>query len=193
MAKKKAYQEVATQKEKKQFAPFLADDEELILVTGYGKVYMRQKFIIYIGLPGLIFILGAIGLSYYYNFDLIVATLIGFAIAILFAAIKCHFLYNAHRYLLTTRRVLVKGGYFSVKINSALYDKITHIEVAQSLLDRWIMQHGSIIVHTAGSTGNEIRLDYVDNPIEFKNLLERLINSEREHFGRGGGASTGLP
>lgn len=190
MSKKKAYQEVATPKEKKQFAPILADDEELVLVTGYGKIYMRQKFILYIGFPGLVFILGGMAMSYYYKFDLIMATVIGFAFAIIFAIVKCHFLYNAHRYLLTTRRVLVKGGFFSVKLNSALYDKITHIEVDQSFMDRWVMHHGTIIVHTAGSTGNEIKLEFIDAPIEFKNLLERLINSEREHYSRGGPAQS---
>lgn len=69
-------------------------------------------------------------------------------------------------------------------MTSALYDKITHIEVEQGFLDRLIMKHGTVIVNTAGMNKAEIKIEYVDAPIEFKNLLERLINRERESFGR---------
>lgn len=92
--------------------------------------------------------------------------------------------HHSHRYLLTTRRVIIKKGLLTYKLTSALYDKITHIEVDQGFLDRIIMHHGKIIINTAGLNKGEITLDFVDNPVEFKNLLERLINREREHYGR---------
>lgn len=184
---RKVYQDTATPADKRQFSRYLAEDEELVLVTGYGRIYMRQMFVIYLGLPGLVFILGGVGISYLLSLNLILGFGAGFLVAIFVAFVKCHFLYNAHRYLLTTRRVVIKSGYFSVKLTSALYDKITHIEVDQSLFDRMIMRHGSVIINTAGMNKAEIKLDYVDSPVEFKNLLERLINREREQYGRSTG------
>ena len=105
-------------------------------------------------------------------------------LSILFSLIKTWVTYQANRYLLTTRRVIVKRGFFTVKLASALYDKITHIEVDQSFVDRMFLHHGTILVHTAGSNSDEIVLQYVESPIEFKNILERLINREREQYGR---------
>jgi hypothetical protein len=45
------------------------------------------------------------------------------------------------------------------------------------------MKHGNVLVHTAGGSNDEIKLLNIDDPIDFKNLLERLINRERERFG----------
>lgn len=78
---------------------------------------------------------------------------------------------------------LSKKGLISVRLVSALYDKITHIEVEQSVMDRLIMKHGNIVVNTAGGNNDEIKILSIDEPIQFKNLLERLINRERERFG----------
>ena len=73
--------------------------------------------------------------------------------------------------------------HFGVKLTTTLYDKITHLEVDQTIMDRLLLHHGSIIINTAGVTKGEIILKYVDYPLELKNLLERLINREREQFG----------
>ncbi len=185
---KKARYEGASARDKKAFAPFLAEDEELVIATGFGKNYMRHRFIYYILFPGGIFFLLIIAYAYFtkvenWGYPL----LIGLLVAIIAGLIKAVWTYNAHRYLLTTRRVIIKKGYFSVRLISALYDKITHIEVDQSLMDRIIMKHGTIIVNTAGSNKDELKIVYVDYPIEFKNMLERLINRQREQIGRSTG------
>ncbi|MBI2022721.1 PH domain-containing protein [Candidatus Daviesbacteria bacterium] len=181
---KSKYSEGASAKDKKSFAPFLAEDEELILATGYGKNYLRHRFAFYLMIPGAIFILGGLAFAYFTKGDLGYGLLIGLAVAIIFALLKTFWTYHAHRYLLTTRRVIIKEGFFAVKLTSALYDKITHIEVDQGIIDRLIMRHGNVVVNTAGMNKGEIKLEFVDSPIEFKNLLERLINREREHYGR---------
>lgn len=106
------------------------------------------------------------------------------------ALLKTMHIYHANRYLLTTRRVLIKKGLFSVKLMAALFDKITHLEVDQSLVDRLLMHHGTIIINTAGMNKGEIMLKYADYPLELKNLLERLINREREQFGLRGATLT---
>lgn len=181
---KPRYKESANLEDKKAFAKFLAEDEELVLATGFGKNYLRHRFVFYTLLPGGLFILVALGVAYLSQLNLGYGLLVGLVLATIVALVKTVWTYHAHRYLLTTRRVIIKEGFFAVKLTSALYDKITHLEVDQSLVDRLIMRHGSIIVNTAGMNKGEIRLNYVDSPIEFKNLLERLINREREQFGR---------
>ncbi len=189
---KPRYRDIPSDKERKAFAKFLAEDEELIMATGYGSVYMRQKFIIYIMLPGIVFWLLGLGVAYYLKYPLGWGLLGGLVASLFFAWIKASHTYHSHRYLLTTRRVIIKKGFFTVKLMSVLFDKITHIEVDQGLMDRMIMHHGTIIVNAAGMNKGEFKLEYVEAPIEFKNLLERLINKERELYGGRGGSVTAL-
>lgn len=177
------YQDPPSEDEKKAFAKFLAEDEELIVAAGFGKAYLRSKFVMAILLPGAVFLLGGIGLALWQGFNLGYGLLLGLVIASVAAFFKTVLLYHANRYILTTRRVIIKRGLIAVKITSALYDKITHIEVDQSFVDKIFMHHGMIIINTAGTNKDEIVLRYIDYPIEFKNLLERLINREREQFG----------
>ncbi|MDO8429719.1 MAG: PH domain-containing protein [Candidatus Daviesbacteria bacterium] len=178
------YTDSPTEKEKKSFSPFLSEDEELILATGFGVAYVRSIFVMALFWPGLLF--GAMVFSGTYwaaKLDLLLTVILGLTITCLFAYLRSMHVYNSNRYLLTTRRVIVKKGVFAVKLASALYDKITHIEVDQTFVDRMLMHHGTIIVHTAGSQKDELVLKFVDYPIEMKNLLERLINREREQYG----------
>ena len=177
------YQDAPTEDEKKSFARFLAEDEELVLATGLGKLYLRSYFVICLAWPGFIFMGVGFGLAYFFKFNLGVGLLGSLLVAALVAILKSRLLYHANRYLLTTRRVIIKKGVLTIKLTSALYDKITHIEVVQSFFDKLLMHHGSIIVNTAGTNKDEIILKFIDYPIEFKNILERMINREREQFG----------
>lgn len=178
------YKDSPTLSEQKAFEKYLSEDEELVLVTGFSSAYLRQEFIILFLFPGIIFgavngaVAWAFGLSYVYYLSVALASMLGFAI------LKTWHIYHSNRYILTTRRVLIKKGIFGVKLFSAMYDKITHIEVDQSFMDRMLLHHGDIIVNTAGMSNNSFTLHYVDYPIELKNLLERLINREREQLGR---------
>lgn len=188
MAKKLRYGDGASSKEKKNFARLLSEDEELIIATGFGKTYLRQHFIIQLILPGGIFIVG--GFLYAYYTKAIApgyGLLIGLLLSAIFSYLKTLYTYHANRYLLTTRRVILKKGLMNVKLTSALYDKITHIEMDQSLYDRMFLHHGNITIHTAGSEKDELVLTFVEYPVEFKNILERLINRERERFGKSSG------
>lgn len=181
------YKESPTPAQKSSFAPYLAEDEELILITGLSQAYIRSKFIMYMLFPGIIgfgagFLIGNIlGIDQFQSF--LVATFL----MIVFALFKTLHLFHSNRYLLTTRRVIIKKGFFSVKLMAALYDKITHLEVDQGFIDRLLLHHGTIIVNTAGSNKDEIILKYVDYPMEFKNLMDRLISREREQYGTRGG------
>lgn len=177
------YQDPPSEKEKKAFSKYLAEDEELILSTGLGKAHLRSKFILAVAWPGSIFLLIGTALAYFLSFNPGIGLLTGLLFALILALFSTLHLLHAHRYLLTTRRVIIKTGVFAVQITSALFDKITHIEVDQSFFDRFFMKHGNIIINTAGMNKGEITIKYIDYPIEFKNLLERLINKERLQFG----------
>ena len=184
------YKESPTPAQKSSFAPYLAEDEELILITGLSKAYIRSKFIIYLLFPGLIgFGLGFLA-GKLLNIDQFQSFLVATFLMIVFATLKTLHLFHANRYLLTTRRVIIKKGFFSVKLMAALYDKVTHLEVDQGFIDRFLLHHGTIIVNTAGSNKDEIILKYVDYPMEFKNLMDRLISREREQYGMRGGIIT---
>ncbi|MBI4036490.1 PH domain-containing protein [Candidatus Daviesbacteria bacterium] len=182
------YKESPTPAQKSSFAPYLAEDEELILVTGLSQAYIRSKFIIYLLMPGLILAVLGFGLGWFLHFTQTVSLILAFMLAILAATLKTFHLYHANRYLLTTRRVIIKKGLLAVKLTATLYDKITHLEVDQGIIDRLFLHHGTIIVNTAGLNKGEIVLQFVDYPMELKNLMERLINREREQFGLRGGS-----
>lgn len=181
---KQAYQDSASPSQKKHYAFILAEDEELVIVTGFSRIYRRQKFIIYLAFPGMIFIFGGFGLSYWWQIQPGYGLLLGLVVAIIIAFLRIYWINLANKYLLTTRRIIIKNGFFTNKLSSALYDKITHIEVEQGFVDRLFLNHGKIIINTAGSNKDELILKFVESPIQFKNLLERLINREREQYGR---------
>lgn len=184
------YRESPTEKQKKAFKKYLSEDEELVLVTGLSSAYMRNKFVIYLFFPGLLFFGLGLGLGWLLNLGKVWALTLGFFGMLSATILKTMHTYHSNRYLLTTRRVVIKKGVFGVKISATLFDKITHLEVDQGIVDRLLLHHGSIIINTAGMNKGEINLKYVDYPLELKNLLERLINREREHFGMGGATLT---
>lgn len=177
------YRDSPTQKQKKSFSPYLSEDEDLVLVTGLSKAYIRSKFAMYLLFPGLLFFGLGLGLGWMLGLSKVFLLSLGTLAMILAALLKTMHIYHANRYLLTTKRVIIKRGLFSVKLTAALFDKITHLEMDQTVVDRFLFHHGSIIVNTAGLNKGEIVLQYIDYPLEIKNLLERLINREREQLG----------
>lgn len=186
------YRESPTQKQKLSFSPYLSEDEELVLVTGLSKAYLRSRFILYLFFPGLLFLALGLGLGWILGLNKVWTLVVAILLMILAATLKTMHIYHANRYLLTTKRVIIKRGLFSVKLTAALFDKITHLEVVQGFIDRLLFHHGSIIVNTAGLNKGEIVLRLIDYPLEIKNLLERLINREREQFGIRGATMTTL-
>ena len=175
------YRESPTPKQKKAFAPYLSEDEDLVLAIGLSKAYIRSKFILYLLFPGLLFFGLGLGLGWVFGWAKNWTFGLSVAAMLLSAMLKTAHIYHANRYLLTTKRVVIKKGLFSVKLTAALFDKITHLEVDQGIIDRFLLHHGSIKINTAGQ--GQITLNYIDYPMEIKNLLERLINREREQLG----------
>lgn len=175
------YRESPSPEQKKAFAPYLSEDEELVLVTGFSRAYLRSKFFTYLLFPGLLALALGLGAGWFLGIGKIPSLILAIVLMVLAAVLKTMHIHHANRYLFTTKRVIIKNGLFSVKLTAALYDKITHIEVVQTMFERFLFHHGSIIINTAGQ--GQIMLRFIDYPIEIKNLLERLINREREQLG----------
>ena len=184
------YREAPTQKQLNAFKKYLSEDEELVLVTGLSQAFIRSKFIIYLLFPGFLFFGLGLGLGWLLGIGKVWALILALLGMFLSALLKTMHTLHSNRYLLTTRRVIIKKGIFGVRLSTTLFDKITHLEVDQSIMDRLLLHHGSIIINTAGMNKGEINLKYVDYPMELKNLLERLINREREQFGLRGATLT---
>lgn len=184
------YRESPTEKQRQAFKKYLSEDEELVLVAGLSGAYIRSRFLMYVLFPGMLFLGLGLGAGWLLGLDKVVALSLAMLAMFLAAIAKTMHLYHSNRYLLTTRRVIIKKGLLSVKLTAALYDKITNLVVEQSIIDRLFMHHGTIVVNTAGVNKGEITLKYVDYPLELKNLLERLINREREQFGLRGATLT---
>lgn len=177
------YKESPSQSQKNAFKKYLSEDEDLVLVTGLSQAFIRSKFIIYLLFPGFLFFGLGLGLGWLLGIGKIWALTLASIGMFLTALLKTMHTFHSNRYLLTTRRIIIKKGIFGVKLTAALFDKITHLEVDQSFVDRLLLHHGTILINTAGGNKDEISLKYVDYPMELKNLLERLINREREQFG----------
>ncbi len=184
------YRESPSEKQKKAFKKYLSEDEELVLVTSLSQAYIRSKFIMYLLFPGLLFFGFGLGLGWLLGISKFWALIAAFIGMFGSAILKTMHTFHSNRYLLTTRRVVIKKGIFGVKLTAALFDKITNLEVSQSFIDRLLLHHGTILINTAGMNKGEISLKFVDYPMELKNLLERLINREREQFGLRGATLT---
>jgi len=162
-----------------KYEKYLSKDEKLKIVTGYSQIHLREDWLTHAIIPGAIFIIAGIGIFYFKHLDLRIGVLIGFIIDSFFSLVLVVITDKSHKYFLTTRRVIVKEGFFKIKLASILYDKITHITVDQFFLERVILGYGTIVIDTAGSSGDELVLKYVANPIKFKNTLENLIHKHR--------------
>lgn len=159
-----------------KYEKYLSKDEKLKVVTGYSQIHLREDWLTHAIIPGIVFIIIGIGIFYFKHLDLRLGAIIGFIIDVIFSLVLVVITDKSHKYLLTTRRVIIREGFFKIKLASVLYDKITHITVNQGFLERIILGYGTVVVDTAGSSGDELTLEYVNAPIKFKNKLENLIH-----------------
>lgn len=157
MAKKPV--KLASDSQKHKFADYLGEGEEIVAVFGIGNKY---------------FWLNAISLG------ILSIPLVGLPFLL-----KLIHLRHSKTYILTDRRVLVKDGVLSRKITSAPYDKITHITVRETFINKMSYNIGDITLHTAGAGPVAIEVDLikVQNPMQVKNLIEELIVKERSLLG----------
>lgn len=79
---------------------------------------------------------------------------------------------QANIYVLTTTRILIITGLFSRKIVTAPLDRITHITVDQSFIQRLLYNTGHLLIITAGFDQREIVVEHIAHPVKFKILVE---------------------
>lgn len=175
--------------EKKKYAHFLAEGEEVVAVFGIGERYFWYSILSYLilvlflaGYPQLLKLISEFSFIASYGNWLYVPALIVTLIGLPFILRLIH-LKHRMTYIFTDRRVLVKDGVLSVKLTSAPYDKISHLTVKEDFLKRISYQIGDITIHTAGPTPIETDLIKIQHPMKIKNLLEELIIKERSLLG----------
>ncbi len=163
-------------KVKKKYSRYLSENEELKFVTSYSSLHLREQALIYFLFPGMIFVFAGLGIGYLTKIEPLIGVIGGIIVNLIITIILTIIMSYSHKYILTTRRVIVKEGFLKIKLASVLYDKITHITVDQDFLERIILKYGTIRIDTAGSSGDELTLRFIEEPIQFKNKLETLIH-----------------
>src|SRR5258708_13470475 len=98
------YRESPTPKQKAAFKKYLSEDEELVLVTGLSHAYMRNKFIMYLLFPGLVFFGLGLGIGWLLGIGKVWALICGLVSLFSSATLKTIHTFHSTRYLLTTNR-----------------------------------------------------------------------------------------
>lgn len=165
-----------------QYAHYFTDGEQMLLCTTVSSYYLLNNFIKHLIYSGFLAGVVAALLLWVYKlpaWQLVTAVVL---VALLYALQRWYFTKEGIQYILTDKRLIVQKGYFHISLQSANYHKITHIEVHQGWLDRLFFNHGRIVIKTAAEQ-RQIVLEEVHNPLEFKNLLEKLMLEEKTKYG----------
>ena len=137
-----------TKRQRKRLSKLLGSKEDLILVTSIGSRYFWLNF--FALLPLAFLLVGIPKLS------------------------RLLRMRQSYTYALTSRRFLIIRGIFSRKIVSAPLLAIMHVTVEQSVLQRYFLNTGHLVIITAGYDQREIVIEHIGNPIQFKVLIEEL-------------------
>ena len=84
-------------------------------------------------------------------------------------------MYYSSEYIITSRRVLMKTGFFERRSLEILIDRIEGIYVEQSILGK-ILNFGVVIIIGIGGTRNSF--NYVAAPLAFRSCLDRHLKSD---------------
>ena len=181
MSKENLHFRNATKSQIKNYAHYLSPNEKMRYFTGLSNLYLFRRLVYGFIFPGILVIAAVVFLGFLLKFEIIYSLLAGYLAAFIFALVLVYFRAKGTQYILTDRRLIMQLGYFNVSLTSAAYDKITHIEVRQSFVERSTLKYGRVIIHTAGSKNREIVLNFVAHPLKFKNLMEKLVDEAQGH------------
>lgn len=180
------YQEGISQKEKDKYSRYLNSDEDLVLTTGLSSNYLRILFITKIFYPGLIFILLGAGLGKVFDSNSISSLSYGLIVGLILASIvafaQTKLIDLSNLYLLSSKRLIIKKGFISSNLTSIYFDKIIHLEISQNIVES-LFHYGKLIIGTAGGNKTKVEIANVGYPIEFRNILEKLVSRSREQLG----------
>lgn len=161
---------------------YLQPDEKPLIVEG------RHPLSILDGLFGLTFLIlilvaGAIFVWVFFGPDFGLPLMVSIGILYLWGAALLYWRVKTSRYLITPDRVYRSHGRLRFRLLQTTYDKVTDLQVKQSLFGRW-WRFGDITVQTAG-TG--LTMEGVHEPYRMKRHIEeartaflaRLIEEHR--------------
>jgi uncharacterized membrane protein YdbT with pleckstrin-like domain len=175
-----SYHKPPTRRQHKKIGKYLSSNEEVILVTTIGSGYMWLNIIVWLIIPLGFFYFSAFmffglinlpGFDWVKWFGILAAAIVILKIKTTSDILKKR---QSNIYVVTNRRILIITGLFSRKIVTAPLDRITHITVNQSFIQRILYNTGDLLIITAGFDQREIVVEHVSHPVKFKILVEEL-------------------
>lgn len=169
-----------TKHQRKKASKYLSGSEDLVFLTSIGMRYFWFNLIFFLIIPLSLFYLSVFmfsGIISLPDFEwLKYIGLIALVILLLNLKRTSSILRKrqSFTYILTDKRCLIVSGIFTRKIITAPLDRITHITVLQSFLQRFLFNTGHLLIITAGFDQREIVIEHVANPVKFKIFIEEL-------------------
>jgi uncharacterized membrane protein YdbT with pleckstrin-like domain len=145
---------------------------ERIVMVGHISwiVYWRAIFCLILG--GVLLILEAVFLpSSDARTFLMYGTAAALGLAALVSALQAWFIRWTTEIAVTDKRIIFKRGFIQRHTAEMSVDKVTTVDVIQSIWGR-IFDYGSIHIHAAGGAGAIERLDRIGAPIALRNAIE---------------------
>ncbi len=102
---------------------------------------------------------------------LMYGTAAAFALAALVTAAQAWFIRWTTEIAVTDKRIIFKRGFIRRHTAEMSIDKVTTVDVIQSIWGR-IFDYGLVEIHAAGGVGAMEHLDLVANPIALRNAIE---------------------
>jgi uncharacterized membrane protein YdbT with pleckstrin-like domain len=102
---------------------------------------------------------------------LMYGTAAAFGLAALVTAVQAWFIRWTTEIAVTDKRIIFKRGFINRHTAEMSVDKVTTVDVIQSIWGR-IFDYGWVQIHAAGGVGAMEHLDLVANPIGLRNAIE---------------------
>jgi uncharacterized membrane protein YdbT with pleckstrin-like domain len=102
---------------------------------------------------------------------LMYGTAAAFGLAALVTAVQAWFVRWTTEIAVTDKRIIFKRGFINRHTAEMSVDKVTTVDVIQSIWGR-IFDYGWVQIHAAGGVGAMEHLDLVANPIGLRNAIE---------------------
>lgn len=177
-----------TKHQRKKASKYLSGGEDLVLLTSIGMRYFWFNLIFFLLIPLSLFYLSVFMFSGIISLPglewLKYAGILALFILVLNLKKTSNILRKrqSYTYILTNRRCLIVSGIFTRKIITAPLDRITHITIEQTFVQRFLYNTGDLLIITAGFDQREIVIEHVANPVKFKIFLEELSSKLDRKF-----------
>jgi len=104
-------------------------------------------------------------------------------IAGLYLLLGAIYLRLARHYFVTNERILQINGWLAQQVVSVDYNTITDMTIQQDVLERFLLQTGTIMIDTAGQPSEEIALHHIANPMALRDQILGQIEACRVRTG----------